>query len=220
MRTCTRCGQPKEPDQFYKHRTGKDGLHPQCKQCISELGRSYRAANAEACKARSKAYRESNKEKIKAANAAYHDANKERARSVNKAWREANKEAILTRVKAWQEANPEKVKAYKQRNKQTRKDTIQAEYERNKTAYFARAAERRATKTSRTPAWADKQAIANFYSMCRELNESAGSGAYHVDHIVPLKHPLVSGLHTDANLQILPSKENIAKHNRYWPDMP
>jgi len=43
---------------------------------------------------------------------------------------------------------------------------------------------------------------------------------FHVDHIVPLKSPLVSGLHTEANLRLLPGAENRSKHNRFWPDMP
>jgi hypothetical protein len=42
---------------------------------------------------------------------------------------------------------------------------------------------------------------------------------YHVDHIVPLTSDLVCGLHCEANLQIAVGKDNIAKNNRWWPDM-
>jgi hypothetical protein len=35
-----------------------------------------------------------------------------------------------------------------------------------------------------------------------------------VDHIVPFGHPLVAGLHVLANLQYLPSRENIRRGNR------
>jgi len=41
-----------------------------------------------------------------------------------------------------------------------------------------------------------------------------------VDHIVPLKSSTVCGLHTQANLQILPSVDNSRKGNHWWPDMP
>lgn len=54
--------------------------------------------------------------------------------------------------------------------------------------------------------WADMEKIAEIYAKAKELG-------MHVDHIIPLKHELVCGLHCEANLQILPPDENIAKRN-------
>jgi hypothetical protein len=48
--------------------------------------------------------------------------------------------------------------------------------------------------------------------------DAAGRGV-DVDHLVPLRSPVVCGLHCEANLQLLSSVENIRKGNRYWPDM-
>jgi 5-methylcytosine-specific restriction endonuclease McrA len=36
-----------------------------------------------------------------------------------------------------------------------------------------------------------------------------------IDHIIPLKHPLVCGLHTPINLQFLTKEENSRKHNKF-----
>lgn len=38
---------------------------------------------------------------------------------------------------------------------------------------------------------------------------------YVVDHIVPLKHDLVCGLHTNANLQVVTAEYNFAKGNSF-----
>ena len=77
-----------------------------------------------------------------------------------------------------------------------------------------RAAERRAT-----PAWADRRAMAAAFKLARAL--SAETGITHsVDHIVPLQHPLVCGLHCPANLRVIPLVDNVRKANLTWPAMP
>lgn len=43
---------------------------------------------------------------------------------------------------------------------------------------------------------------------------------YQVDHIVPLRSPIVSGLHCEANLRVITATENAQKGNMLWPEMP
>lgn len=57
------------------------------------------------------------------------------------------------------------------------------------------------------PSWANMDKLREIY-----VNRPDG---YHVDHIIPLRGKYVSGLHVENNLQYLPAKENMIKHNSY-----
>jgi hypothetical protein len=60
---------------------------------------------------------------------------------------------------------------------------------------------------AQTPAWADMDAIRQVYAQCPK--------GFDVDHMIPLKGKLVSGLHVHTNLQILPMSVNRSKSNSY-----
>ena len=74
-------------------------------------------------------------------------------------------------------------------------------------------------KKEATPKWANKEKIQWFYREARRLTEASGM-PYHVDHIVPLNSRKVCGLHNEFNLEVIPARINLQKHNRTWPDMP
>ncbi len=78
---------------------------------------------------------------------------------------------------------------------------------------------RHLSKRNRVPEWADIDAIRAVYAEAERLTKETGI-VHHVDHIVPLHSPIVSGLHWHGNLRPLPAAENIAKGNLIWPDMP
>ena len=73
-----------------------------------------------------------------------------------------------------------------------------------------------------TPAWANQFFIEEAYDLARlrTQQKTGRSDEWQVDHIVPLQHPLVQGLHVEHNLQVIPAIHNQRKGNRVWPDMP
>jgi hypothetical protein len=64
-------------------------------------------------------------------------------------------------------------------------------------------------KTKACPPWVDKALLKDIYEKCPQ--------GWHVDHIDPLKSPLVCGLHVPWNLQYLPADENRRKGNQFAP---
>lgn len=155
-------------------------------------------------------------------------AEMERVRRTRKyAMDEGHREGCIARATATYIANPEPAKA---RSRQSRKDNAAAHkiYDRqyylaNKAAlhayrgawasahpYYgaARGAARRAAKLRATPPWYEVEAIKDVYKEARYFG-------MHVDHIVPLIHPLVCGLHVWENLQLLNPTDNYSKGNKF-----
>jgi len=64
------------------------------------------------------------------------------------------------------------------------------------------------------PKWADINAIEKMYRLARTLTEETDI-EYHVDHIIPIKNPLVCGLHVEQNLRIISAFDNIQKSNKF-----
>ena len=68
-----------------------------------------------------------------------------------------------------------------------------------------------------TPVFVDYSLNVSIYKKCKELRKAGFD--FVVDHVVPLNHPYVCGLHWHGNLQLILHHENQKKSNLYWPDM-
>jgi len=70
---------------------------------------------------------------------------------------------------------------------------------------------------SATPKWVDKEElflIEEAYYLARIRTDLFGF-PWDVDHIIPLQGKTVCGLHTLANLQVIPSSSNYSKGNSF-----
>lgn len=66
--------------------------------------------------------------------------------------------------------------------------------------------------------WSDLEEVVRLYIAAAVMTELTGID-YGVDHTVPLNHPLVCGLHTHTNLEVITRRLNSLKANWIWPDM-
>lgn len=122
----------------------------------------------------------------------------------NKIWADNNKDKRNKHQRIRLE-NPHNKQKALEASKKWRKNNL--EYD------AARQRKRKAYKILAIPSWfeSEEDKIQFVYKKAKELNLT-------VDHIVPLKHDLVCGLHTWANLQLLENSLNCAKRNLWWPD--
>lgn len=200
MLHCRSCKLHKPPEDFNpgerdKILQGKGAQRlRQCRECSRAASKKFREANKEKMAAWIKDWTQANPEKRKAINARGRDKVREKRR----AYRSANPLPVMPRElvaanealakKRWAENNPDKL--------------------------AARLAKRRATKKNAQPAWANTFFLAEAYRLAK-LREKMTGFKWHVDHVVPLVHKLVCGLHVEHNLQVIPATENFRKSNAF-----
>jgi hypothetical protein len=136
----------------------------------------------------------------------------------------------------WDRENPDKLRQYSAKyDSQNREARRAAAHEYRKTSpesangatrryrkrnpglVNAHCSARRAAQLQASPTWADRQKLKDVYVKAKKVSAETGI-PHQVDHIVPLKHDLVCGLHVPCNLQIIPAADNQRKKNTYVVD--
>lgn len=129
-----------------------------------------------------------------------------------------NPKAAKDRKQRWDELNPNYHKEhsiqYYHSNKREKLKYSKKWRQENRSAVRSHVANRRAAKQNATVIWAEQDQIKQLYDDCVMLQEVTGI-EFQVDHIVPLVHKLVCGLHCIDNLQIITKSENQSKKNRF-----
>ncbi len=115
----------------------------------------------------------------------------EKERERWRAYYRKNRERLKDKWKKWERTHPEKAKA------------LALDWEKRcQGKKRAKDARRRTAAMNCCPPWASHQAIEEIYQQACILTEETGI-LHVVDHIIPLKHKYVCGLHVESNLRIV-----------------
>ena len=144
---------------------------------------------------------------------------KENQKRIAKEWYERNKQLTKDRARARDIANPEQAAArkakWREENREQHNAINREWFANNKDKRASYQAKRKATILQRTPAWdPNTHLIMAKYQLAAMLTKASGI-EHHVDHIIPLQGKKVSGLHTFANLRVIPGSDNVKKSNSF-----
>lgn len=197
---CTNCQAQKQISEFWspKKRGQKRGPCKICRAADIALRAKQRAEKAEKNKALRPAYR-----------AKWRKENAESMRAYQAAWFQKNKVRLREKSRLAQA---------KFRAKQKTEGWMPW-HKREPAKALALCRRRQAGLKTASVKWATQFFMNEAYDLARRRSNATGF-AWHVDHIVPLKHPLVCGLHCEQNLAVIPGVDNVRKSNAAWPEMP
>lgn len=167
-----------------------------------------------------KAWKANNKEKVSARKKEYNAANFERNKATHKSWREKNKDRVKAYSAAYAAENQEKIKKYREENR----EKIRAKGREDMKRFRAESPERvrwfearkRAIEEGKLASW--DMELTEFvteeaYRLLKNRRETTGI-KWEVDHMIPYKSEVASGLHVWSNLQVIPIRLNRMKRNR------
>lgn len=195
-KVCSKCLEEKDLAEFHRDSLGYLGHKSSCKKCVKEKDRLWHLRNREKNLAKRKEYRLAHLD----------EERRKKAEWSKRQWIE-NREHISRRASE-----------YHFRNQDKRASRYKEWYKNNKSIAHAAAVKRHTLKKKALPAWANLEKIKDIYRDRQLLSEMTGV-LHHVDHIIPLQGKLVSGLHVEYNLRIIPASENLSKNNQFLEEL-
>ena len=192
---CADCERTLPVTEFTSDKRKRDGLCCYCRKCMGARNKRYKSKSPEKIKEINKAYREANKIQLLIYSLLKYHANKETHNKNTREYYRKNRESMIAYQVEYREKNSDRLVEYRKK----RFPQIRArQYAYNVV---------RDRKLAQRSFPHERDAVVAVYRNCPE--------GHHVDHIVPISHPLVCGLHVVANLQYLPARENMKKSNHF-----
>jgi hypothetical protein len=185
---CNKCKENKVAAEFSKVRANPDGLNNTCKRCDSERATAYTRENSKRNRLAGPPDRTGTK-KCGICGETKQKTEFHLTVGTKGGLASACKPCQCARSLQWVKDNPARDNA--------------------------RNARKRAGKLKATPSWEDKRKTLWYYGESQRVTAETGI-VHHVDHMVPLNHWSVRGLHWHMNFDVIPGAENSSKGNRRW----
>jgi hypothetical protein len=198
---CTGCNEEKPINEFGPQKLGKFGVTSKCRPCARRATSDWQKKNRSKVNEKLKRWRDENKERVIKYDRDYYAKNKEKRISSVISWQKRNPQSKLASNAIYRSKNQSALKIWRHKNK-----GIVYDHAKNRTISMRMA----------TPPWLsidDKLIIKAIYSASIRITKCTGI-AHNVDHIHPLNHKLLCGLHVPSNLRFIPARLNTMKKNK------
>lgn len=90
LKTCSKCGETKPLDAFYRRKRAKDGRNGECAACVKAAVRAWQKANPDKAAEGRRRWQKQNREKISAIARERRKQNPAATREINRRYRERN----------------------------------------------------------------------------------------------------------------------------------
>jgi hypothetical protein len=227
MKTCKKCNEIKEIDQFYKDKNSKDGYMNFCKKCKKEYGE----LNKISILNKKKEYYLKNKEKLNSYNKTYYSENKEDLLKKSKEYYSENKESKIEYQNNYYLINKDIINENKRNNREKINEKYNNRYNNDRNFRTIKIIRTLITKSFRNNGYTKKSKSFeilgcdfNFFKIYIEKQFTEGmnwgnQGEWHLDHKIPISWATteeeIYKLNHYTNFQPLWELDNKIKNNKY-----